>query len=182
MKYFSLDLETTGLDPERDQILEIGIVYDDLEKPWSERGVWNCLIQHERISGDPYALAMNASILDMISGRVRSTSLIMSPSEASQGLVEWVRGYAPDGKITLAGKNVASFDWPFLKRFGAPFNVRHRMIDPAMFYMRADDAEVPNLQTCLIRAGLPDAVEHRAVADAEQVCRLIRRHYGLEVE
>ena len=62
--HVAFDLETTGLYPRRDQILQIGAVAftpstEDCEE-------FSCLVRWDRVSGDPFALQMNASILKRI--------------------------------------------------------------------------------------------------------------------
>ena len=69
MPYVSIDIETTGLDPETCQILEIGAVWDDWTKPIDELPVYHRLVYHKEYRGSAYALAMNANLLKQLSGQ-----------------------------------------------------------------------------------------------------------------
>ena len=40
---------------------------------------------------------------------------------------------------------------------------------------------LPDTAKCLARAGIPKAVKHRALDDAQDVCRLIRHHVNSAV-
>ena len=51
MRYTSIDIETTGLDPERHEILSIGIIIEDTEKklPYNEVPKLHLAIDHKEI-------------------------------------------------------------------------------------------------------------------------------------
>jgi len=83
--------------------------------------------------------------------------------------------------ITVAGKNVATFDIPYLRN-NLPFfknivKVKHRMIDPSIVYTVASDNEVPNLYNCMKRIGFTSDTAHRAVEDVIDVLVLIYFHF-----
>jgi oligoribonuclease len=69
MKYVSIDIETTGLDPVKDQILSIGAVIEDTTKdtPLSELPRIHLVIQRDRIEGNPFACSMNWKLLELMS-------------------------------------------------------------------------------------------------------------------
>ena len=75
MRYVSIDIETTGLDPETCQILEIGAVWDDWTKPIDELPVYHRLVVHKEYRGSAYALALNA---DSAEALVRPTGTLVS--------------------------------------------------------------------------------------------------------
>ena len=58
MKYVSIDIETTGLDPETCQILQVGAVIEDTQNllPLEELPKFNCIVEHPAYTGSPYAL------------------------------------------------------------------------------------------------------------------------------
>lgn len=68
MKYVSIDIETTGLDPVKDQILSIGAVIEDTTKdtPLSELPQLHLVIQRDRIEGNPFACSMNWKLLELM--------------------------------------------------------------------------------------------------------------------
>ena len=68
MKYISIDIETTGLDPEKCQILSIGAVLEDtnLCLPWDEIPKFNVAILREEVTGSLRALTINKDLISMI--------------------------------------------------------------------------------------------------------------------
>ena len=68
MKYVSCDIETTGLDESRCQILQIGAVVEDTKNilPIDELPTFNCVVIHEELTGSPFALRMNAKLIALI--------------------------------------------------------------------------------------------------------------------
>jgi len=68
MKYVSIDIETTGLDRERFQILSIGAIIEDTEKklPFNEIPKFHAAIKHKEILGSLYALNMNSKLISAI--------------------------------------------------------------------------------------------------------------------
>jgi hypothetical protein len=178
MKYVSIDIETTGLEPETDQILEFAAVYDHTEW-WHERPVealssMSVVIRHDRIEGHPYALAMNARL---IATNAHERDKCVAPGDLWGEFHHWLEplgGITYPGKINVTGKNVAMFDLPFIRKI-QQFPFHRRVLDPAMYFVDLDQDDVlPDMKTCLQRAGLPDQVSHEALDDAQQACRLIR--------
>lgn len=65
MKYISLDIETTGLDPEFNQILSIGAVIEDthLPIPFEDLPKFHAVIKRENVYGSIFALNMNRDLI-----------------------------------------------------------------------------------------------------------------------
>ena len=185
MKYASLDLETTCLeDRSPKNILMVSIVVEDPKNPMplKELPHFTAFVRYPTVSGEAYALAMNAWILDIISGR--------KPNETGYEIYnqgDWIKPANDfltkhfgdqDGRIFCAGKNVGTFDFGFLpdalrKRFS------FRVIDPAMkFTDLLNDDKIANLETCKKRAGLEPVVSHDAREDALDVIATLRPTYG----
>lgn len=68
MKYISIDIETTGLDSERHEILSIGAILEDTTKklPKDECPKFYAIIPRNEITGSPVAMQMNAQLIDDI--------------------------------------------------------------------------------------------------------------------
>lgn len=68
MKYLSIDIESTGLNPEKHQILSIGVVVEDTNdlNPIEELPTFHCAVLHNEIKGQPYALNMNRELISKI--------------------------------------------------------------------------------------------------------------------
>lgn len=186
MKYVSIDLETTGLDPEQDQILEFGAVVDDTLLPGvpvEDLPTFRRVISWDRIQGHPVALAMNA---DLIAGIARKDPSLpfCTIGKLAVEFHNWLKALGFKNSqghqigFVAAGKNFATCDDHFLRRvpdwkkYCQPFR---RVLDPAILYFDPlGDEKPPGLDECLARAGLEPIVKHTAVDDAADVVRLLR--------
>lgn len=177
MRYVSLDIETTGLRPQRDQILQLAMVVEDSrypEVPVTELPYFCCLVKHEEYQGNAYALSLNAWILDLISGRVRHPTY---PIYTQNEMVVIANAFLNDhlgllGQINVAGKNAAGFDIPFLPT-ALSDRFRHRVIDPGSVFVDWSKDRLPALGDLL------DApVSHDALGDARDVITCLRRSYN----
>jgi len=65
MRYISIDIETTGLDPEFNQILSIGAVIEDthLPIPFEDLPKFHAVIKRENVYGSIFALNMNRDLI-----------------------------------------------------------------------------------------------------------------------
>lgn len=212
MRVVSIDIETTGLDPKRHHIIEFGAVLDDLrvQAPLEELPRFHAYVlppandgmptwmsrAGDDYVGDPYALQMNARILERIAKRTEGYEYL-SLADLHQAFVEWclVHDLAqeteqPPGsgyvgkqvKFVAAGKNYAAFDRNFLNQWAGfqHFRVHHRVVDPGMLFLDpAVDDVPPDLTTCCERAGIESEVTHEAVDDALLVLRLLRAAFPL---
>jgi oligoribonuclease (3'-5' exoribonuclease) len=182
MPYVSIDIETTGLDPETCQTLEVGAVIDDWKSPINQLPTFRRILMHEQIVGTPFALALNAGLLKQIAADHGPDDPFCQPKELGYLLADWVKCYGLDPMdLQAAGKNFASFDMLFLKRlpnFNTFVKFRHRVLDPAILYYQPADGKLPDSKTCYERAGLDAKVAHTAVEDALAVVWLVR--YGIK--
>ena len=180
-RYVSVDIETTGLDEENCQILELGAVIDDWTTPIADLPVFHCYIKHDQIKGEAYALSMHPVILERIAkGSCFNT---YKPGEVGQLFAKWLfENKVEPTSVVAAGKNFAAFDLQFLKRLGDwmdgqfknDVKFKHRVIDPGSMYMLPGETEPPNTKTCMERAGIAGEVAHTAVEDARVVVQLVR--------
>lgn len=178
MKILILDLETTGLDCKTCQILEVGMLYCDLDKSLEEAPSFQCFVRHELIVGEAYALKLNSKILGN-DGH--------DPEDVTHYMSNWLSKLGTS-RFNVGGKNV-NFDFSFLERLNGTerqgsalwignCRLGQRVFDPAILYWERGDKELPNMETCLKRAGLDSVVEHAALSDCYQVARLLRVAYG----
>ena len=113
---FWVDLETTGLDLERDEILEIAVVLTDFELTEIDR--WESVITMTpngaaRIAADPYVMKMHAD-----NGLYRESRDANVPlAVAEESLVQFLE-HADflRGELIIAGSGVASFDRPLIRK------------------------------------------------------------------
>jgi len=184
MPYVSIDLETTGLDHNTCQILEIGAIYDNGVDFVDDLPIFHKYVYHPTYTGEPYALALNAKTLkrlSSISAADLQNKVCIRPDEIAGCFAQWLALCGWDCKVALtpAGKNFASFDKNFLDLLPGwkeTVKLNHRALDPAELYWRPyGDERLPGSQECMDRAGLKGTVAHTAVEDAEMVVRLIRK-------
>ncbi|WP_084708715.1 3'-5' exonuclease [Hymenobacter norwichensis] len=189
MRYISLDLEMTGGNPQRHQILELAAVVEDTKHvlPLTELPAFRRVVRHPEYVGTAGALALNARLLKELAGKEPNPELC-TPEELLPQLREFLllHGFKPDKKdcvaVTMAGKNIASFDLGFLRElpgYGTLVRAEPAMLDPAAFYLNwRKDSRLPTMQICKARAAFEDdTVAHEALADALDVVQLLRPFY-----
>lgn len=193
MRFLSLDLETTGLNADRCQIIEIGAVYVSeafSPKNWPR---FSALIKREVYKGEPFALAMHQDRwYQLATGEeinessniteVSYKTLVMSESTALYTFKSWFeRVHNSKRNCTLAGKNIGRFDCRFLERVKEfPLNrFHHRVLDPGNLYLLPSDDEIPSTQMCINRAGFKFAGSHKAMEDSEIVALLVQHKLGV---
>lgn len=187
MKYISLDLETTAFEPYAGVILEVGVVFDDLDKPLSEAQTFTAIPKLDTsLSFSPNTLHWylesegGSDLLRQFTGsQKRGTNPTLG------GIFDQIEKMATDffgegQKFLLAGKNVG-FDLDWIEYHVGNYFINlasHRKIDVGNLYLRKTDKDVPSLEECKVRAGLSGEVRHRALEDALDVCALIRAHFN----
>ncbi len=184
MKYVSIDIETTGLDPETCQVLEFGAVIDDWKTPIEQLPVFRRIMFHRTVTGTPYAMALNADLLRQIANPPTNAldrpgfDGFCLPEDLGYQFAAWLRSCSLDPKyLQAAGKNFGTFDLQFLKRlprFNQSIDFCHRVLDPAILFWQSEDEKFPDSKTCYERAGIDTKVAHTAVEDALAVVRLVR--------
>ena len=211
MQYVSIDIETSGRSKERHDIVELALIADafdggHIDNP-ADPYYFQCFVHHDH---NPWKLA-DADILEMhkASGvhsawhrapplnRTQCAQQIKDVAVHASDLAFMVRSWLamvglvdredPQPRINVAGKNIALFDWPWLcariPNWEDHIVARRRMLDPGILYLRpTEDETLPDLSTCLQRAGLPDNVAHNALDDAQQVMWLLRHKFGRTVD
>ncbi|TGE20470.1 hypothetical protein E5K00_20965 [Hymenobacter aquaticus] len=193
MRYVSLDLETTGGNPDRHQIIELAAVVEDTRRvlPLAELPAFRRCVRHPEYVGTAGALALNAGLLEELA-RKDANPERCTPAELVPQLREFLQqqGFRADKHdcvvVTLAGKNIGPFDVPFLRLLpGWGTLVRHEpaLLDPAAFYLNwRKDTRLPTMSICKARAHFADdTVAHQALADALDVVVLLRPFYELPV-
>lgn len=194
-RFVSIDIETTGLNPETCSIIEIGAVIDDWLDPIDEPPTFHCYIKRHEYSGEPYALSMHPTIFRRIAIEERGFNYFY-PSEAVVYFGAWLKEFDayqidpnnPDHepRAVVAGKNFAMFDDKFLRKlphFDQHIKYHHRIIDPAMlFWNPLTDIKPPGTETCMQRAGLQGTVAHNALDDAIVVSKMIHVAVGRRVQ
>lgn len=163
--YCSIDIETTGLNPETDQILEVGAVL--ALKPGSllDMPTFHTRIRYDRLEGAPYALMLNSKIIE---------DMAKLPREDVDGWIrlhdlgklfrKWLEENGVE-RVHPCGKNFQGFDRQFLWRVpGWPKQMfTHRALDCGTMY--ASWHGIPGLDAFLDPPGL-EGKAHEALFDA----------------
>lgn len=177
MKYISCDIETTGLDPDTCQILQMAMVLEDTQYVCPVNDLPHLCItigtKDGIIKGEPYAIRMNARLISEIAeGRGMH---MMDALVAFERFVDGVK-ITTGKKVIMAGKNFDGFDRRFIRRCmpSVECMFSHKTIDPATLYWTQKDTSLPSLDNCLARAGITDTVSHDALSDARQVIQVLR--------
>jgi len=183
MKYVSIDIETCGLDPETCDILEFGAVLDDLtdRRPINILPKFHCYFVLPEYRGQPFALSMHPKIFRRIADREDGYTYV-SPTRFGNMFKKFLseNGYEiKNDRVTInaAGKNFGAFDLQFLNKqtdLAKHVKIRHKILDPAMLYLKYGDNSLPGLSECKRRANMQEEVAHDAVADAIDVVKLLR--------
>jgi len=199
MRYISIDLESTGLDKEKCQVLEVAVVYDDTDRPQDINACpyFHCYVQHQLYCWEPVAYEMNKrlfeevlyakpKIMDMLDlhniNFYKQWFGVLDPYNVGRVLKLWLKAIQYEPPYIVAGKNYGSFDLGFLERlpnFTKDIRLPHRHLDPGSWFVTLEDVRIPDLKECKKRAKLPENIAHRALDDARDIVLLTRHHYGI---
>ncbi len=164
--YVSIDIKTTGLDPVQDQILEFAAVAWTNEKGIAHQPSFHSVVDPGRIIGDPYALSMNAKLIERIrDGEGKRLDDVM------YNFRSWLTTFALGNirRVTALGNNFASFDLQFLKRatYWPKELFTYRNLDIGSLYAHAEG--IPSLKDICDAIGYPDLPgdSHQALYDAQ---------------
>lgn len=176
MAFVFLDCEFGGLDPEKHDITEVGLIVTDYRLVESAEAQWRVAARPERITPESAAMFGYDEKLWADAPHVREV------------LTE-IADMMPQGvKVVPAGQNVR-MDMMFLERAykncEIPYPFDYHVIDLAtLFYawtlVTGETAEALSLRQAATQAGLLDAdgVAHRALADARLTLECFRHYIG----
>lgn len=163
--YLALDIETTGLDPAHDHILEVAWAFldDKLERLTETKsalitpqaGMWS------QLACNPFVRKMHADsgLSDQLADHPELThhldDVFMQIGEERLALV------GDDDKLILLGNSPAGVDRPFINQQVPWFGrlLSYRMLDVTSLWMVAQAADLPDIKD--------DDVAHRAAADID---------------
>lgn len=187
MRLISIDIETTGLDPSYCSVLEVGAVIFDPQPVPGENCFrarpFECLLKHDRVQGEPYALQMNQEIMQELAGVKKTHVSILNATEFTTRFRDFIVKHSGGVKLHPCGKNYGSFDQQFLQRIpGWNQNVKpllnFRSLDVGSLYFNPRDEKILGLPQCLERIGCSGTVTHRALDDALAVMTAVTRFYS----
>lgn len=168
-RFLFVDVETSGLDPSHDDLLEIGLFVTD--GTFSPLAAFHALIQPERLdlgAWDPWSVRQHGSILHLL---LKAEKWEVVRQRAANFCAHWL----PDGSVTqLAGSSV-HFDIECLFEHGllvrtpglaislllcpdAPPSFHHRRLDTSVLVMMEEMAMSGHM-------AMRRASEHRVLPD-----------------
>lgn len=167
-----VDVETTGLDPKKHDIIEIGAIKVDQQT----------LIEIERFEVK-IPILRNENVTERameINGydaKVWQAEAI-NPIDAVYAFLD----FAVDG--VLISQNI-TFDYGFLKEFYSRFRLLdtmdyHRFDIPTISWFLQPDLKSVSLNAVLGNLGLdPEPLPHRAINGAELALKVLRKYYAM---
>lgn len=159
MSLYFIDIETTGLDPEQCQTIEVAAIEYGSTCP-----AFHCYIQH------PYYNFEHGRIKRLGFPEYRDGVPTYSVVDFKTMFRGYLYGQDVEPKsVTFGGKNVGTFDIPFLKKLMPGLAHKHRYVDIGNLYLQPGDNTPPDLAECMKRAGMMPIVPHTALEDA-QIC------------
>lgn len=170
----AIDIETSGLDPSKHQILEFGAIHYATGKEFRRI----ILPVDGEIVGDAYALGMNAALLCEIKGEMdnfratgrKSVDKIIHIEFLRGQFVSWLKEFELDiSSITVLGKNFGVFDYQFLKKHGH-WPYRHLDLGSLFFKIDGDKIRIPGLKEI---SGFE--APHNAIGDCKLCLELFSR-------
>jgi oligoribonuclease (3'-5' exoribonuclease) len=183
MKYVAIDTETTGLS-DKCSLLEVAMVFEDTEKkdvPVEDLPLFYMLCD---ISRGAYweTAALTMHLMNGLYQELTAPgSRFRSVDEVGVLGATWLRQQAfgasdehKYGSIVAAGKNFTSFDRRFLPPTILEM-LHYRAIEVGSVFVDFDTATGPSMAA--IVGGDHGAKAHRAIEDARDVVRVLRRKY-----
>lgn len=187
LKYVSIDIETSGINPNRHQILSVGAVIEEagVNTPIEKLPSFYCVIPYKEIVGEPFALEMNRELIKEIKeyqiDPSKNKEKFLDRNDVAPKLREFLVDNGLEGTINVAGKNFEAFDKKFLE--GLPhWNIKYhrRVLDPSILCVDWEADEVlPNLDLCKKRWGVGGKVTHNALDDTRDVIKVLRKNYDI---
>lgn len=161
MKFTAIHLHTTGRDPTRHQVIEIGlrtVVLDIAGNHVTTEKDTNCVV---RLEPDAQwaapAYEMHRHRIETFT-RTTGAGAILTAQAAIEEIKHHfkIQYHLPNEHVVLAGKNVGKHDWPFLCAMGddgwqqwLDTHVCHRFIDIGSMYLSAGDAKPKAMEVLL---------------------------------
>jgi DNA polymerase III alpha subunit (gram-positive type) len=174
-----IDIETTGLDPDQDEILQVAVILTDGRWQEQDRRCWHFFCcRPERLRAD--LIERGVIRYEVMAWRQAGAR----DDEGTDGepcrrrgmreLAEYVADRIP------AGQNVIRFDLPFVERCWRRYGIRrpwrHRAVDTCSLAATAlPDAASLSLPALCEELGVELAQAHDAMADIEATLEVARR-------
>jgi oligoribonuclease (3'-5' exoribonuclease) len=194
MKYFAIDIETTGLDRAKHQIIQVAIAVVNTAQMENldELPMFTVRVEHKGYTfenSDAWVYGNFGQVMK------NENYPLVKARDLMNEIDKFVKIHAPLGGITLAGKNIAWFDVPFLVEHENKYkmnelqksfflkNIHNRMLDVGSMYAVEHAGNViPSLSTIVQIIGWDRWKTHDAQSDVKAVAAAINYRYHGECE
>ena len=161
MKIVSIDIETTGIDPNVCQVVQLGAVLFDTNQSFKPQFYSKIVLQDEYV-GEEFAINMNKKLIEMANLYKQNpiaeySNCFVHINDLAKDFRKWLnthRAFGGQKSINVAGKNVAGFDMQFLMKvpeWAKRVPWKRRVLDPAVLCYSKNDICLPDLHTCMER-------------------------------
>lgn len=157
----AIDIETTGLDPEKHQILEFAAVLEN-------GSFFHHLIKHKDYVISEYCLKLHQQLLREITGNRLTTTLVIDINDLGHKFTNWLCSNHIEPNYDVVGVNWAGLDAQFLKKVPDFPKWNFRVLELGSLYF--DGSKIPGLKEI---EPIEDA--HRALPDAQATMRAFLR-------
>lgn len=156
-KWVVLDLETTGLDPEGDTVLECAALVVDPMTLAPEASFHHVsTIRRDRVRANEYVMRMHTEngLLEALTG---SACVVGAEVAMDVALLAFLRPHANEGHLHLAGNSI-HFDRSFMRR-------RLPISEKLLHYRMVDATSLMLVANTVGKGPSKGPVAHRAMAD-----------------
>lgn len=203
MKYVSIDIETTGLSCETNDMIEFAAVIEDTENllPIDKLPTFSAVVINPKdiYTSNGYCLCLHtelykkilkfhnklkenkSSVIRLENSTTKNVNIAIYDYELILKFKMWLweNKLKVNEKIIPAGKNFFGFDINFIEKIDKLKSLKfsHRALDPTALFMLQEDKSPPALDECAKRAGIEFKADgyHTALSDALMVVELIRK-------
>lgn len=176
MKLYWLDLETTGLDPLKTDVLEVSVAVADLHKPFDITKIYSAVVKLYRPveSLDPFIIDMHTKNGLLVECQRPDAKPIEQVDRELAELIEWVED--KDERATLAGSSI-HFDHSYLKVHLPLTNKKlsHRHYDVSALKLYCQSLGMPRFKKAEAHRAWDDIVE--SVTHARECTTWLRDHF-----
>lgn len=192
-KIIVISCESLGIDPLKSDLLEIGLIVEDIKNPKEfddlpKKRIW---VDKEYYKGTPQAITANCHILNKICDlREKNSIQLVKPDNVCDKILNFLKNeFASFGKfdklIPVAGFNYASLCKPFLSRLkdfeSLPLDARSIEVHNQFINWNDDNLDIiPNFSSVKEKAGLEKKVYHDTISCCWDVINILRRNYVKE--
>lgn len=180
MRLLAFDLETTGLDADTCQVLQMAACCFESDTG-TILGEFEVACSHEVYRGDAFSLVMNNNLLKRIDAHSRLKTQartisrngdVLPIDRAWLGMRTFIRKWFPAGDATAVGFNVGSFDLAFANKKMEDNPFSHRTIEMGTLLMGMLGQSTPVPSDEAFKFFKLGPVPHDAIADCKGTVKI----------